>query len=85
MRLMKDIRAARQILSGSDSHTLSLKVGEDVIQYALINQKVRRKKNIYSSYLTDKQELQALSFSYPEIKRVEVKIDGFETGAALRN
>ncbi len=84
-RIVNDIRAAREILPGSDYQALSLKIGEDVVEYALIDQKVRRKKNGSSSYLTEREELPALSFSYPDIKRVKIEVDGLETGAALRN
>jgi len=84
-RIVNDVRAAGEILPSSDSQTLSLKLGGEAVEYALIDQKVRRKKNGTSSYLTDRGELAELSFSYPDIDRVEVELEGLETGAALRN
>jgi prepilin-type N-terminal cleavage/methylation domain-containing protein len=84
-RIVNDIRAAREILPASNSQTLALRIENDVIEYSLFGEKVRRKKNGYSSYLTDKEGLGALSFSYPDVYRIGIRIDGQETGASLRN
>jgi prepilin-type N-terminal cleavage/methylation domain-containing protein len=84
-RIVRDTRSASQILPASNHQKLLLKIGPDSIEYTLINQKIRRKKNAYSAYLTDKRDIQILSFSYPASKEVKIKIDKFETRASLRN
>lgn len=84
-RMVNDIRSAREILPASSSQVLSLRIESSLIEYSLFNEKVRRKKNGYSSYLTDKKELQMLSFSYPGFNRVEIDLDGLKASAALRN
>ncbi len=84
-RVVRDARSASKILPASNNQKLLLKIGPDSIEYTLINQKIRRKKNAYSAYLTDKRDIQILSFSYPASKEVKIKIDEFETRASLRN
>ena len=84
-RMAQDIRSAEDILADSDETTLLLKDGDSTIEYSLKNQKVRRRKNNYSSYLTDKDDVKALSFSYPEQKLVRITIGEWETQASLRN
>lgn len=84
-RIVRDARSASQIFPASNNQKLLLKIGPDSIEYTLINQKIRRKKNNYSAYLTDKGDLQTLSFSYPNAKQVEIKLDGFKGMASLRN
>ncbi len=84
-RVIRDTRSASEILPASNNQQLLLKIGTDSIQYRLLNQKIRRKKNNYSAYLTDKGDLQTLSFSYPTTKEAEIALDGFKTRAYLRN
>lgn len=85
IRITRDIRSATKILPTSNNYKLLLKIGSDSIEYTFFNRKVRRKKNSYSAYLTDKEDLQALLFSYPSAKQVEIELDGFKTKAFLRN
>lgn len=84
-RIIRDVRSASEILPASNHQKLLLKIGSDSIEYTLLNQKIRRKKNAYSAYLTDKRDIQLFSFSYPASKEVKIKIDEFETRASLRN
>jgi hypothetical protein len=84
-RIIRDTRSASEILPASDPQQLLLKIGSDSIEYRLLNQKVRRKKNNYSAYLTDQGEVQALSFSYPSTQEAEITLDGFKTRISLRN
>ena len=84
-RMSRDVRSAAKILSGSNSNKLLLKIGNDSLEYSLKNNKVRRKKNNYSAYLTVAGDIEQLSFSYPKAKLVEIKIDGYNTKIGLRN
>ena len=84
-RMTQDIRSAAKILAGSNSDKLLLMVGSDTIEYSLTNDKVRRKKNNYSSYLTMEGDIEQLSFSYPTAKLVEINIDDYKTRIGLRN
>jgi len=84
-RIVQDIRCAEEILSASNTNSLFLKVGSDTIEYALKNQKVKRKKNNYSSYLTDVEDIQKLTFSYPANRTVQISLEAWTTKAYLRN
>jgi prepilin-type N-terminal cleavage/methylation domain-containing protein len=84
-RAVRDIRAAREILPSSGSQKLLLKVGDDTLEYSLVNGKIRRKKNNSSSYLTAENDLHFLSFSYPAYRIVEIEVEDLTTRAYLRN
>jgi prepilin-type N-terminal cleavage/methylation domain-containing protein len=84
-RISRDIRAACAILPSSDENKLVLSAEADSIEYSLINEKVRRKKNNFSSYLSDTGDIKALSFAYPLSRMVEVDLDGSLTKFMLRN
>ncbi|NQT29796.1 MAG: type II secretion system protein [Candidatus Saganbacteria bacterium] len=84
-KMTSDVRSASEILPASNSTTLALTVKTDEIEYSLANDKIRRKKNGHSSYLTDENDIDSLSFSYPESNFVEVGIGNFNAGAFLRN
>ena len=84
-RLVRDIRAAEEIMPSSDNFDLRLKHGAEIIEYTLVNQKVRRKKNLSASYLTDINEVTELFFAYPAPGLVEVYLNDLVTRAALRN
>lgn len=84
-RIVRDTRSASEILPASTHQQLVLKIGSDSIEYRVLNQKIRRKKNNYSAYLTDKGDLQTLSFSYPGTQEAEITLDGFKTRIFLRN
>lgn len=84
-RIIRDARSAKEILPSSSSSMLMIKIGSESIEYSLTNNKIRRKKDGYSSYLTDAGDIQALSFSYPAPKQVEIKVEDFKTKVSLRN
>jgi prepilin-type N-terminal cleavage/methylation domain-containing protein len=84
-RVVRDVRAAREIGPASSNEELVLNIGEDTIEYALVNKKVRRRKNGRSSYLTDADDLKELSFSYPAYKIVGIKLGDNTTRVYLRN
>ena len=84
-KLAGDIRAAKEILPVSDQAELILACPAHTIEYTLLNQKVRRKKDAYSSYLTDAGEVRDLTFSYPSNNLVEISLDGFKARFYLRN
>lgn len=85
LRITRDIRSASEVLPGSYSKLLRLKIDADTFEYSLANKKVKRKKNNYSSYLTVEEEIQQLEFSYPEEKLVELNMNGRKTNIYLRN
>ena len=84
-RMTRDIRSATKVLVGSNSDKLLLKIGSDTLEYSLTNNKVRRKKNNYSSYLTVVGDIEQLSFSYPSAKLIEFRVDDCATKIGLRN
>lgn len=84
-RLGHDIRSASQILPASSTGSLFLKAGPDILEYSLAGEKVRRKQNGTSSYLTYDKEISSLSFSYPSSREVAVELDGGNSTYALRN
>lgn len=84
-RITRDIRTAKAVLPGSDRDTLQLQVGTDIIEYSISNNKVKRKKNNYSSYLTDVDDIKNLSFSFPGPGLVAVTIADLSTTIYLRN
>jgi prepilin-type N-terminal cleavage/methylation domain-containing protein len=84
-RISQDIRAASAIYPSSNAEKLLLSVEADSIEYSFINEKIRRKKNDYSAYLTDTGELKAPSFAYPFSRMVEVHLEGSKTKYLLRN
>ena len=84
-RIIRDARSADKISASSGAGVLSLKTGTESIEYSLADNKVRRKKDSYSSYLTDAGEVAELSFSYPSGKQVEIKVENFKAKVSLRN
>jgi prepilin-type N-terminal cleavage/methylation domain-containing protein len=84
-RIIRDARNAKEILAGSNQDVLALRIGPDRIEYSMANDKIKRKKNNYSTYLTDAGEIDGLSFNYPGAKLVEIRLEGFTTRACLRN
>ncbi|MDD5383085.1 MAG: type II secretion system protein [Candidatus Margulisbacteria bacterium] len=85
LRIIDDARSAQEILPASSSATLSLKIGNETIEYQLTGNKVRRKKGGYSAYLTDDGEITELTFSYPAGKIVRIKVDDLAASVFLRN
>jgi prepilin-type N-terminal cleavage/methylation domain-containing protein len=80
-----DVRNADQILPSSTGNVLFLKIGPDLIEYSMKDHKVKRKKNKYTAYLTERNEIGSLSFSYPAEKIVRVKIDDLISRVYARN
>ncbi|MDD5593144.1 MAG: type II secretion system protein [Candidatus Margulisbacteria bacterium] len=83
-RLGREIRSG-SILSGSTSQEIFIKVGPDVVSYRLVENKIRRKKNGGSAYLTSDGEIARLSFDYPAAGLAEVSIGRFVYLAGGRN
>ena len=84
-RIVSDIRSAREIVYSATGDDLILLVGQDRIEYSLTNQKLRRRKNNRSSYLTDIGEITAFSVAYPTTRLIEIKVNNDKTRAGLRN
>ncbi|MEA3494033.1 MAG: type II secretion system protein [Candidatus Margulisiibacteriota bacterium] len=84
-RITRDGRVAKEVLPGSSQHMLRLQIGADIIEYSLYNNKVKRKKNNYSSYLTDVDDINNLGFSFPSPGLVAVTIEDLSTTIYLRN
>lgn len=84
-RIVRDVRSAYEVSPASSSKELALKTADGTLEYTFINNKIRRKKNSYSSYLTDENGLQRLSFYYPDGKTVEIRLESLVARAYLRN
>lgn len=84
-RLALDVRAANEILPGSDQALLRLKAGTDIIEYSLSTAKVKRKLNSYSAYLTVEDEIAFLSFAYPDKNRAIIVTELISTEVGVRN
>ena len=84
-RIVRDIRSPDEVSPASGSKELVLKTADGTVEYALLNNKVRRKQGAYSSYLTAEGALQRLSFFYPSAKIVEIRIENLVAGVYLRN
>ena len=84
-RLTQDIRSSQKILPGSNSSKLILQNKTIIIEYKNEKGCIKRKKNNYSSSLTDKGEIADMSFKYLSTNLVEVLLDGTTTKVSLRN
>ena len=84
-RITGDLRFASQVLTGSGSQEMLLKVGPDQIGYKLVEGKVRREKGATSAYLTCEDEVKKLSFSYPSADQVQIVVDELTWKICLRN
>ncbi|PIS31502.1 hypothetical protein COT42_00975 [Candidatus Saganbacteria bacterium CG08_land_8_20_14_0_20_45_16] len=84
-RLSQDIHQASQVEPTSDASRLLLLVKQDLIEYSLSNGKVKRKKNMTTSYLTDNEEISNLSFSYPSQRLITVSLQKTVAQIALRD
>ncbi len=84
-RITGDIRFADQILAGSGSQEIILKINSDQISYKLVERKVRRKKGTVTAYLTCEDEVKNLSFSYPAADKVQIILDELAWKVGLRN
>jgi len=84
-KITNDIKSADQIMPGSDKNKLLLKIGADTVEYSLYKDKIRRKKNSSSSYLTDVGDLGTLVFSYLGNNLVKIKTDNLSSTVFSRN
>ncbi len=83
-QIAKDVRSSDSITI-KDPHRLGVKHGSSTITYDINDDKIRRKKDSASSYLTEAGEAKTLSFDYPQEGLVMIKLDSFETGVYVRN
>ncbi|MBU0671599.1 MAG: prepilin-type N-terminal cleavage/methylation domain-containing protein [Candidatus Margulisbacteria bacterium] len=84
-RMISDIRSAKELIFSANGDELILMIGADRIEYSITNNKVLRKKNNFSVYLTDQGELQTLSVAYPTTRMVEIMLGNLTARASLRN
>ena len=84
-RMVLEMREAREILPISDQNKMVLQSGFDQIEYSLTNSKIKRRKNKYVAYLTDKNELESLSFVYQNSREVLVSLSAVTFEVRLRN
>jgi len=84
-RMVQEVRTAEEILTGSGSCEIKLKVGSAVISYGWKEGKVWRKKNGYLAYLTNEGEINLLTFSYLSKNIVAINLGGISTLVSLRN
>lgn len=80
-RITSDIRCATEILTGSGSQEIFLKIDSDLVSYKLVEHKVKR----MSAYLTCEDEIKKLSFSYPSPGKVQVMLDDFAWKTSIGN
>lgn len=84
-KIRQDIALANIISPLSNSDRLILYQGTTKIEFGLKNKKVFRKKNNYTSYLTDKDNVKKIAFAYPVNNLVSFKIDQYQGTAGKRN
>jgi len=84
-RMAADIRQASAVLEASNAEHLTLRVGTDTIEYFLTSRKVGRRVNGRTAYLTNDDEIKALSFSYPSSHFVACSLEGTAMVIAIRN
>jgi hypothetical protein len=82
--MIKEIRSADSI-AGSTLIQLKIKYGASLITYDYANNKIRRKKDASTAYLTDVGQVKSLSFSYPKPGLAIINLDQEKTGAFCRN
>lgn len=81
--IARDCRGAKSIAATKDSAVFYYN-GHSVA-YDLKNSKIRRIEGKSSAYLTDDNEISALSFSLANPRLLKIRVDGLETEAARRN
>lgn len=84
-RIAREARAASEVLAGSGSAEVMLRVGPEIISYKLVEGKVRRKKGASSAYLTCEGEIQSLSFSYPSVDMIRIVLNRQSFCVSARN
>ena len=83
-KIKQDVRAASELLPSSTNNNLLLLVDGQQVGYSLTSNKVRRKENAYTQYLTDTGEIKTLLFEYPKEKTVRIILEDFSCLASLR-
>lgn len=84
-QIIAAVRQSDQIMPTSSSTTIILSCEGENMQYSIINHKVQRNKNGTIGYLTDENEIDRLSFSYPSAKRVQISLKTVSVEAFIRN
>ena len=84
-KVTSDIIFAEGINKSSGPDLLILYLKGDTLRYDYFNQKVRRRTNKSTAYLTEPGEIGSLSFSYPKPGLVMIFLDKIKTGAYCRN
>jgi hypothetical protein len=84
-KVTSDIQFAESINKNSGPALLVLNLKDDTLRYDLFNQKVRRRTNKSTAYLTEPGEISSLSFSYPQPGLVLIALNANRTGAYCRN
>jgi len=84
-QIIRDLRSAATISPLSSKEKLQLMIGPDLIEYSLANQKIKRRKNNYSRYLTTEEEIKTFYFAYPASREVEINIEDFSVKTFSRN
>ncbi|MBI5699048.1 prepilin-type N-terminal cleavage/methylation domain-containing protein [Candidatus Saganbacteria bacterium] len=84
-KVVSDIQFAENINIGSAPGLLVLNLKDDMLRYDYFDQKVRRRANKSTAYLTEAGEISSLSFSYPRPGLVLINLDNAKTGAYCRN
>lgn len=84
-RICRDARGADEIMTGSGSSEIKLKLGSATVSYSLSAGKVRRKMGGSTAYLTNDNEIERLNFAYPVKNFAEVHLDNYVFLVAVRN
>lgn len=84
-KLTSDIQFAESINKNSGPALLVLTLKDDILRYDFFSQKVRRRTNKSTAYLSGPGEISSLSFTYPRPGLVLITLDNAQTGAYCRN
>ncbi|MBI5399614.1 prepilin-type N-terminal cleavage/methylation domain-containing protein [Candidatus Saganbacteria bacterium] len=84
-RIVKEIRAAKEISATSSSTNLNLVLPAGHAEFRLQDGKIRCQVNSYVAFLSDNDEIKTFRVSYPGRRQVELYLDKEETLVGLRN
>lgn len=84
-KVTSDIIFAEGINKSSGPDLLILYLKGDTLRYDYFNQKVRRRTNKSTAYLSEPGEINSLSFTYPQPGLVLIALNANKTGACCRN
>jgi len=85
INIVREVRTSTALLPTSNQGQLVLQVGTETIEYCLSSNKVKRRKNTSSAYLTEENQIKILAFSYPQNKLIKIVADDFSVEAYVRN